>query len=330
MLEATGAPMLEPGFDQAAPEDWTQTITADPNVAGIHSLKPAPYTYFQADVVFLKRSAPDSAVYAVDDSLGLSTPVLNTGDMSFGNFQPGVAFTLGRQIDGVSSIEVGYLGLQNFTASAQAVGNNNLSVPGLLALSTSDYFLADIVNASYETQFNSAEITYKQTMYGLTFLGGFRYLNLNDSLQIGFDDFDSGKSDYVITTNNNLYGAQIGTGWHGDWDRLQFDFLGKAGVYGNQAYQTNYLRDVSNTVELRNRKDNQTTAAFVGELQAMLAYQITDWLLIRGGYRIIWVGGVVQAPGQLDFGDSALAGSTISRHTDMYMHGFNGGLEIRW
>jgi hypothetical protein len=318
-------------FDQGGGDyPWADPIIDDPGSAGISSLQSTPYWYLQANALLLKRELVNDRVLAIDDGAGLGTPALSSNSLQFGSYEPGVELTFGWQLDPVVAVEATYWGLQSFNTAAQVSGNNNLSLPGLASIGTSDFGFADIVNADLDFETHNAEFNYKQTMYGLTMLAGFRYMNMFEELNLNFDDLDSGRSDFRLGTNNNLFGAQIGIGHHGEWNRLSWDILGKVGVFGNQASARNNMADINNSLILRDVKASSTRGAFIGELGTSLNYQVTNWFVLRGGYRVIWTDGIVMTTQNADFGDNNFAGREILDRSSLILHGFHGGAEFRW
>lgn len=309
---------------------WTDAIPDDGASAGICSLEVCPYWYASANALWLKREQIKSTLIVVDDGGGLGTPVLNTGAFDFGSYQPGMEFTLGYQLDPTVAIEMSYFGLQEWSSSAVADGNNSLSLPGLFALSTADFLFADHVDANYESKVHNAELNYKQTMYGLTFLGGFRYFHVGEEINLRFRDNDSGTSDFNVSALNNLYGGQLGVGWHECFGPVTLEVLGKAGVFGNQASVRQNVKDLNNTVQLRDIKASSARAAFVGEVGFNALWQLTDWLAVRGGYRVLWLDGIATAPANIDLTDGPNAATEILDRSSMILHGAHVGAELRW
>ncbi len=330
---STAAPLDSAG---AVSEPWWQT--ANRSLFQIPDdgswLSPAPpHWYFQADVLFLHRGRAHDQVMVVNDAAG-QAPVLSTHDVDFNNSpKAGPMFTLGYQIDPESSFEVTYFGLNNWSSSAYASGPGNLSIPGPLALQTIDYFLANSVNLTYNSNINNAELNYKQTINHLTLLGGFRYFEMNEQFNMQVTNTSYGLSDvsnYNVKTNNNLLGGQLGIGWKNNFGRLETDVLGKAGLYSNLSYSDQVMGDLNNSILLRDYTDKAAMLAFLGEVQANATYRINSWLAIRGGYRIMWLDGMVLAPNQVNFGATPGSGSQIQNRSSLIMHGFNCGAEIRW
>lgn len=333
-------PAPAPAAVPAAPDDTGYYHMSDPNSVWGDPQECPPDTsgwftppqncwYLQAGALFLYRSHVKDQVILVNDTTGGSA--LRTKDTDFNNiFQAGPEITFGRRFDSVSAIEGTWWGTNHWQQHTQVVGANNLSLPGPIAVTTGDFFLADQVDVKYQSNLNNVEANYKQTMFNVTLLGGFRYFNLHEVYEIRSSDFDSGTSPYRVKTHNNLMGGQIGLGFNKQCGRFGVDFISKAGLYGNAARLETYLGDFNNTVVLRNYKDNETITSFIGELNAQATYNVTDWFLIRAGYRILWLEGIALAPQQLDFTADPNAGNHIIDRAGLYLYGFNIGCEARW
>ncbi|MFN0055778.1 MAG: BBP7 family outer membrane beta-barrel protein [Planctomycetales bacterium] len=287
--------------------------------------------YFQADALWLARA------HTVDTSVAVTLPpgshsALSSQDASLsGQYAIGTILTLGRRIDQVSAVELTFWGFNTWDSSAQATGPGNLSIPGTLALVTQDYIFADRIKIDYNSTIYTTEANYLQSISGMTLLAGFRYVRLNEGLDLNSRvDALNSSSDYTVKVKNNLIGGQLGLGFSQQWDRLVVDLLGKFGVFANVAQQNTQLWDVNNTVLRRNWADNTISTSVLGEIALNGTYHVTDWLSVRAGYRFLWINNVAAAPSQLDFNDSVYAGKTINAQEYLYLHGVNLGLEARW
>jgi len=174
-------------------------------------------TYFQADALFLSRfHGPSNQPIAVALPPG-SIPNLHTDDVSLSNkFRAGAIFTLGLNIDQVSSIEATYFGLNSWTNSASVSDpTGQLGLAGTLQNSTLDYIFSDRIAIDYHSQIHSAEGNYKQTIEGLTLLAGFRYFRLAETFDINSHSAMFGtSSDYKVNATNQFAGCPVGHGIH--------------------------------------------------------------------------------------------------------------------
>jgi hypothetical protein len=162
---------------------------------------------------------------------------------------------------------------------------------------------------------------------GVTVLGGFRWLQLNDRLvgwltpadrnastwktsclepsppPCALSDVSSGAKAstyppfWTAKTQNNLYGAQIGVDAKLlELGRFSIDGLIKAGVFDNNAEQS-ALVSMAKTLFPTQAATNH--AAFVSEAGLQAKYQLAKGLALKAGYEALWLDGVALAPGQI-------------------------------
>jgi hypothetical protein len=309
-----------------------------------------PWFYGQAEALFLERDIRgDEQVVVIDVNRPPGDDVvLRTGDLDF-DFESGFRALLGYQLKPCMAVEFVYFGVSDASASATAVGNDNLAVPGDLGLVSLDFFDADIMRVSYSAEMHNFEVNLVGTSPACchcggccgcggsaSLLAGFRYLNLDEVFNINSTDFDTGTSNYNISTRNNLYGFQIGARWKRCWERLGVDFTGKAGIFANDAKQRQFVTDFGGGPAfpqffLRTpRSASSTNVAFVGDLNLSLCYKLTDVWSVRGGYNLMWIEGVGLAPSQLDFTNTPTSGTQTVDSGGVFWHGVNVGVQACW
>ena len=162
----------------------------------------------------------------------------------------------------------------------------------------------------------------------VTMLAGFRWLQLDDNLQGTLTPPDTaeptwktgypcspsctfseipampngGQSEnyppfWTTSTTNNLYGAEIGADVKMlELGRFSLDGLIKTGIFDNYAQQSTV---VSMAKALYPSQATTSQAAFVGEADVQLKYQITELLALDVGYEALWLDDVALAPGQI-------------------------------
>ncbi|MGA2894419.1 MAG: hypothetical protein ABSE22_16255 [Xanthobacteraceae bacterium] len=155
----------------------------------------------------------------------------------------------------------------------------------------------------------------------VTMLAGLRWLQLNDDLQGTLTPADLSAPTWKLmcdcslsqimaggaagnyppfwntSTMNNLYGAQVGADVKlFELGRFSLDGQIKTGLFDNDAEQ-------STGVSIRKMVDpSQATtnhAAFVGDADLQLRYQVSRGLALKLGYKALWLDGVALAPGQI-------------------------------
>ncbi len=256
--------------------------------------------------------------------------LLSTGDLRY-RLEPGVRLTMGVSLNERTILEASYFGLPDWTARRTVNGEDNLSLPGDIALAALDFLDADEMKVLYLSELHNFEINLVRPVAGKdwSLLAGFRYVGLRERFDINSFDADSGRSDYDIRSEAHLFGAQIGGRLQRQYGRFGLDFVGKAGIFGNDAQQHTFLGDSNNTVIVRDSITHRTGAAFVGELSLTGKMPLNSRWCLRGGYSALWLEGVVRAPDQLDFTDTATSGTAL-RFGSAFLHGPNIGLEAQW
>ena len=96
---------------------------------------------------------------------------------------------------------------------------------------------------------------------------------------------------WYTTTNNNLYGLQIGAdGKLFDWGRFSIDGLVKTGIYDNNADEITAVSVVHKQVRSASASTNH--GAFAGEAGLLCEYQLAKGLLLKAGYEVMLLEGV--------------------------------------
>jgi hypothetical protein len=203
------------------------------------------------------------------------------------------------------------------------------------------------------TEIHNAELNYllggpmhgsQWTMRGLI---GFRYFNFSEDLEFASDVDDivfDGSDDelyYNIDVDNNLYGGQlgayaertIGTSWAAT-------FAVTAGVYANDASATSRIGGGAGLATINNGPNlgrewlvsaDKTDIAFLGEVRAGLARQLTTNWRLAADYRVVAASGVALPTNQI-FPD--LRGlqdvEKLATNGTLILHGLFVGAERRY
>lgn len=292
-----------------------------------------PSHYGLVEALYLDRDNRTDRLAVIrvlgEGNVGPGTPLLSTSALNF-DWQPGVRALAGWQFDDCHAVELGYMGVFDWTSVASVTGNNNLAIPGDLGLASLDYFAADLVRLQYSSALHSAEATFVEGLGEVSLLGGFRYLSLDEQFDLNATDSDTGSSDYRLRTSNDLYGGQVGARWLSGFNAWEWSAEGKVGLYGNDASQTQSVADFPPGIFLRSEQTSRLgRVAFVGDLNLSALYLLNDTWAVRGGYNLIWIEGVALAPDQLDFTDTPTSGQNVSIN-GLFIHGLNLGLDARW
>jgi hypothetical protein len=304
-----------------------------------------PNTYAQVDGLYWHRvgAGCDTVLATVNPVTG-GEPVLRTSDLHF-NGTGGFRVLVGWRPDPAccprcSAWELGYWGIFGWNANQQVTSAGGLlAIPGDLGLASNNFFLTNILDVNYQSQLNNVELNCIKSCClccgQIDFLGGFRYLNLNETLTITGTDFDEGTSNYNVHTDNNLYGFQLGGRYTRPWtDLWSLQLTGKSGLFLNDIHQTQAVTDFPAGAApffLRDRVSSRGSAvAALGELDFVLIRHLNDTWSLRLGYTAIGIGGLALATDQLDFTDTLSSGSHLNSTGWIFLHGGLAGLQARW
>ena len=318
-----------------------------------------PSFYGQVEALFMKQE-PRFTRQAIVVDPNTGTTYLSTSDLDF-NFDAGLRATVGMRLWEGRALEFSYFGLFQGTASAAAVSPS----PSAFLIFPDNYFGNVFVGMS------GAQVNYSSWLHSFEmnlpcccgccaeccdgcgcgaardgcgcgavrcrsfeWFAGFRYIDLGQELNISAQKIVSGAVEdgaYDIRTANQLYGAQLGARLRRTWGRFGWEATGKAGVFGNDARQTQSATDFPNFALRPSVSSSRGEAAFVGELNLSGLYRLTDVWNLRAGYNIMWIGDLALAPDQLDFNFAASpSGNQLHNGAGMFLQGVNVGLEARW
>jgi hypothetical protein len=293
--------------------------------------RPRTECYFSAEALFLNLDPGTHTAIPVALNQDTGATMLSTYDSRFST-AAGPRLTFGYNWTECTTLEVVYFGIQHWGGGAEVQGDNNLRLPGDIALATLCFFDADRMSVTTKAELHNVELNYIRRIENsnVSLLVGFRYMDLNDSFDIHSYDVDSNVGDYDIHAKNNLFGAQIGCLLRKQFGKFGFDFVEKAGIYGNAASQSTCLHDFNDTYTLRDSKTNGSHAAFIGELGINGYYQVTKRLNVKAGYNLMWIEGVARSASQLDYTDTPESGTALVFGKGAFVHGANVGLELRW
>ena len=284
----------------------------------------SPTWWMSADALFLYRTQHNRATFVIDEN-NASAPVLTGDDLSFG-MAAGPRLATGLTGQSGYTAELVYFGMNNWTSSATATGNNNLSIPGDLGLATEDFFAADRMDINYDSRIQNVETNLWSPIAGMELLTGFRHFSVIENFQIASFDTDTYKSDYQIQTNNQLFGGQVGARKRWAWERIGFTPEAKFGLFGNANNQHSLVRDLDNSKFLRDVTSSSSILSSLSELRLLGDASITSNLKLTFGYNLIWLTGVAQAPYQLDFSYTDSSSRYVNDNHSIFYHGANAGL----
>lgn len=299
----------------------------------------------------------------IDDQTGGA--LLSANDIGT-EFEPGMRLTLGFRRECCPGIEFSYLGLSEDTTETSVISrwSEIIRLPGDLGLASNVFYHSDRIRFRYQWRLQGAEINlwdccsvcpctcccedgcgggcdngcasgcgrFLQARTVEWFVG-FRYLYLGENLDLDGQRSEQGgmeTGDYWVGTRNNLFGTQVGGRLRGgNFGRLGWELVGKAGLFGNAARQEQYVLDYPDFYLREPSWTSGGNVAFVGELGISATYQLNDVFDVKAGYNLMWLDGVALAPNQLDFTFVSTSGTRLDTGS-LLLHGVNVGLEARW
>jgi hypothetical protein len=296
-----------------------------------------------------------------------------TGPEAFNSSQFQQGFSAGPKIDliyrgdPVYGAEISYFNISSqrathVTGPDTPAGWLVMKAPGLF-WQTQDFPYQGMA-WSDATNLSSAEVSARRALSSrVTVLAGFRWLQLNDTLQgtltpadrtvpawkNNCDNTNCTLSEvaqaplgplagpyppfWTAKTANNLYGLQIGIdGKVIELGRFSVDGQVKIGLFDNNAEQSTVV-SLKKTLYPASATTNR--AAVAGEAGLQLKYRVMDGLALKAGYEALWLDGVALAPGQIQ--EILTTPSSMPVHalgvncgSSLLFHGFTAGVEYRF
>ncbi|MEX2188534.1 MAG: BBP7 family outer membrane beta-barrel protein [Pirellulales bacterium] len=290
------------------------------------------------DAVFWRRNTPD------DLQLAVSNPGVNPNatSLTFDN-EAGPRLALIRR--GISGwdVELNYVGIEGFQSELNMPGAVDPRVPGDdaggLYTSTALGFGFTGMRVRYDSRLYSEELNLRRQLNETwTGLVGVRCVQVYENLHV---DIDSNLAPfYSIEAENRLFGLQLGgEGKLFCTERFLLTTSLKAGLFENNSEQattdvSGVLAGAAPPVSLR-ASTNQ--ASFVGELGLLGTYRLSETILLRAGYNVMWIDDVSLASEQLSANefqtvapppDTALR--SVRADGSLFYHGAVVGVEMTW
>jgi hypothetical protein len=287
--------------------------------------------YVYGGTVFMHRSAPAPGPLIFANAGFVPPTLLDASNMNFG-------WAFGFDAGGIYSIndhwsaELRYFQVDPWTSSFnsgpvpavsilfQGFGNGFAGGAGTFGA------------APYSSLLRSAEsnVRYASNSWW-TVLAGFRYVNLDESLNVqeGFVGAPPAAT-FNSYTSNHLFGGQIGfEGLLYNSRRLSLDTYVKAGVYGTYAYTSPSTPNFVGFGVFTPASQGQVS--FLGDGGMRAALRLTSWASLEGSYQLMWLTGVALASDQFNAGPSGgpFAPPTINSKGFVFYQGLTLGLKIQ-
>jgi hypothetical protein len=352
---------LVPASDPAAPAS-DQQQSAAPSIANSQGnslcgclgplcrCNPCPCFYLDVEALFMLREPLfNHQPIVVDPNTGRT--FLSTSNLDYA-FDPGLEVTVGMRICGGLALELSYFGLFGGNASAVAEKPDPTAFLTLGGNLVGNVFVdMNRVQVTDTTWVQGIELNLpcccgccndchdacgcgELRCQSFEWFGGFRYLVLGDDLTIAAERIVSGaveEGSYDIRTVNQLFGVQLGGRWRRTGGRYGWEATVKAGIFANDAEQTQTVIDFPNFALRPTESSSAVGVAFVGELNLSALYRLTDAWNLKAGYTLMSIEGLALAPDQLDFNFGASpSGNGVHDGGGMIFQGVNIGVEARW
>ena len=324
------------------------------------SCRPCPCLYGDVEALFLKPiPLYQNRPIVVDANTGAT--FLSTSDLDSG-VEPGLRAMFGLRLCNGLAVEFSYFGLSQdgFTLTERANDTSYLIFTNNFAGNV--FVNMDRVQANYSSCLNSFELNFpcccgcctrcdcgettcrecgcvKPARGGvrcssMEWFAGLRYLDIGNKLNMGVERRENGgveDGSYNIQSGNHLIGGQLGARLRRTVNRFGWELTGKAGVYANDAEQTQSVTDYPSFALRPTTSAAGCNTAFVGEINFSGIYRLTDTWSVKAGYNAVWIEGLALAPDQLDFNFAASpSGNQLHTSGGLLLHGVNLGLEARW
>jgi hypothetical protein len=278
--------------------------------------------YGYAGAVILHRSRPENGAILAPLLAG---PQINGGDFGFG-WTGGVDVTIGQRDECCDGWEVRYFN--------DLGANAGLSFAGApIDFRIAQGFPVNViaVDATYATDLHSFEYNSREFVTrNVTLLSGFRYLEIDETLNFDLQQLGGGNPQYYWNDTNYLYGWQTGAdvGLWGGNSPFSLNSIFKIGVYGlaadNEFVNTPAVGPV---VQLG---DFESDIAWVGEINLVATCQLCRNVALRGGYQLLWIENVAVASDQAINATTAGSGAGIDTNGELFYQGATTSLVFSW
>jgi hypothetical protein len=282
-----------------------------------------PTWFATADAIVMQRISLNGAPLALRQSDG--STALNSQDIHF-NDAAGPRLTIGHRLNSYCDVQFVYYSIDG------SHGSGSASDPGGVQLSDIAPFIGGgagtSLNFNYSSRLYNGELNLRRKIEdGPTILVGLRWLELQDGLGASLSSTLASIPVWNVDANNHLLGVQLGAEgpfWP-EGGRFGLDGFVKAGVYGCHAGQVN-----SSPITTVTAGAETDRASFVGEAGLTAHFQVTDHILLRGGYEVLWIDGIAMAPMQVPLTDLSAGTTAINADGGVLYHGAFAGLEMNY
>jgi len=279
-----------------------------------------PGGFVSVGAVIFKRSDPKGGAIVASNPPG--TTFLDAGDSDFG-WKAGVDAAAGLNFWTNEGIEARVLYYDTSTSNSFRTPGNFIGAGFTGPTNT-------LFESNYDTKLTSFEVNWRHRMFNdqLTLLGGVRSISLDDKLHIDINtNVARGHYDY----ENDMIGGQIGAEWavFKPSDPFQLNLVGKIGAYALKS--SGGIFEFQGNNPIGNFDTTVHKTAYAGELGISAGYHLTENIVLRGGYQLLWLDKVGLASNNAAFSltNPSLLRTNVERD-DLLFHGFNVGVTVNW
>jgi hypothetical protein len=160
------------------------------------------------------------------------------------------------------------------------------------------------------------------------FLAGLRYFEFNELVDWRAEDIVTTGTDgrYIVTTRNDLFGAQVGGGIAYETGRWDVGVRSKIGLFLNDADAHSQLT-FTDGLENFNRSTTEQELSFLTEVNLIGRWHLTPGFSLRAGLDLLFFESVAMAPHQINF---LPVYSQITATGDPVYMGGSLGFECYW
>lgn len=240
--------------------------------------------------------------------------------------------TFGYRGDCLDGWDASYMTVEPWGAIATRAGGglNAAFLPagGLVAANVSAFNNADWQEQYYRSELHSAEIN--RNFWGwdvVTTSYGLRYIRLDE--QFRFTSLNGAdRGDILISTNNQIFGPQIGSEWFYDiGGRFYLSGKLKVGAFLNVNDGSASLTNTGPVNTIIAGADNNVGFSALGETQFNVFYKLSRNTRLRAGYELWYLYGAATANEQITSRITPFFGRSISDSDDVFFHGASVGFE---
>ena len=244
-----------------------------------------------------------------------STVLLNEDSIELG-FAPAARITVGNR-SGEFGIEGSFLRTDDWfdSKSIASTTPGALASPFSLVGSTPSVFDSnDSARVDYLTQLQTADINLTQRIYSgpngdASLMYGARYMSIEESLTYSSFSGTNGTHSLVTTTDNEVYGPQLGALLETPIVGGQINFTFKCAVGFNDVDKTTLFDGVSGV-------GNEGTATVIGEVGVDCQFFPTRYFSVKIGYHLLAASQVALATDNLEQNVTVLGSGLANIQTE--------------